>query len=45
MVKKEVGIVARLPLGVVALEMITEEGVLHRGAGTWENTFQRKAVV
>lgn len=31
MVKKEVGIVAHLPPGVVALEMITAGGVLHLG--------------
>lgn len=31
MVRKEVGIVAPLPLGVVALEMITVGGVLHLG--------------
>jgi hypothetical protein len=34
MVKREVGIVGRLPLGVVVLEMITAGGVLHLGAGT-----------
>lgn len=32
MVKREVGIVAHLPLGVVVLEMITAGGVLHLGA-------------
>lgn len=37
MVKREVGIVARLPLGVVVLEMITAGGVLHLGAD-----FQKK---
>lgn len=36
MVKREVGIVARLPLGVVVLEMITAGGVLHLGADPQE---------
>lgn len=34
MVKREVEIEAHLPLGVVALEMIIGEGVLHLAAGT-----------
>lgn len=34
--KKEVEIVAHLPLGVVALEMITVGGVLHLGADLQE---------
>lgn len=36
MVKKEVEIVAHLPLGVVALGMITGEGVLHHAADLQE---------
>ena len=36
MVKREVGIVGRLPLGVVVLEMITAGGVLHLGADPQE---------
>lgn len=36
MVKREVEIVVHLLLGVVALEMIIGEGVLHLVAGTWE---------
>lgn len=36
MEKREVGIVARLPLGVVVLEMITAGGVLHLAADPQE---------
>lgn len=36
MVKREVGIVARLPLGAVVLEMITAGEVLHLGADPQE---------
>lgn len=43
MVKREVGIVAHLPLGVVVLEMITAGGVLHLGADPQEGEAFREA--
>ena len=36
MMKREVGIVGRLPLGVVVFEMMTAGGVLHLGADPQE---------
>ena len=43
MVRREVGIVAPLPLGVVALEMITVGGVLHLGEDLQEGAASLEA--